>query len=146
MTKSFQFSISRIINASLPFAYRWCTDFREDDYKISSQKRRIRIYERTTNRLIMSVRDRRSDKLVSAARIVTLKPPDSWHLDWIGDENDEKGDYHLSRLGSHRTRFNATFSVTTKTADAPTKKEMQRSVDAVWDKYTRALEKDYLKH
>jgi hypothetical protein len=143
MTRSLQFSVSKIINAPLSFVYRWCTDFREDDQKITDQRRRIRIHERTATRFIMSVRDRHGAKIVSAARIVTLKPPDSWHLDWIGDEYDEKGDYRLTKLGSRRTRFSATFKVASIKPGAPTKQEMRRNVTAVWDKYTRALEKDY---
>ena len=141
--KPFQFSVSKIINAPLPFVYAWCTDFREDDYKISGQNRRIAIFERTANRFIMSIRDKRNSKVVTAARIVTFNPPNSWHLDWIGDENDERGDYRLTRLGAHKTRLNATFKVKPKASDAPRKSEMQKNVNAAWNRYASALEKDY---
>ena len=89
----------------------WWTDFREDDVKITGQKRRVTILERTSNRIIMSVRYRSRGKIQNAARIVTLKPPDAWHLDWIGDDQDETGDYKLTRLDNRRTRLSVLFRV-----------------------------------
>jgi len=141
--KPFQFSISRSINAPISYAFHWCTDFREDDYRLSRQKRRIAILERTEQRFIMSVKSRHGSKIVSAARIVSLTPPNAWHLDWIGDENDETGDYRLTRLSARKTRLNATFKVKPKTSNAPKREQMVKSVNLAWDHYISALEKDY---
>ena len=143
MRKPFQFSITKRINAPLGYAFAWCTDFREDDHKISQQKRRIRILERTRKRFIMSIQTKHGLKGVSAVRIVSLNPPNSWHLDWIGDENNETGDYQLTRLGPRKTQLKATFKVKPKTSNTPTKPTMMKTVNSVWDKYVNALENDY---
>jgi hypothetical protein len=97
---SLQVSVSRKINAPLSFVYAWWTDFSEGDPKITGQKRRLIILERRANRIIMSVRYTSHGRILTAARIVTLKPPNAWHLDWIGDEDEETGDYQLRRLGA----------------------------------------------
>ena len=141
--RPFQFSISKVINAPLSYVFSWCTDFREDDNKLSGQKRRISIFERTKHRFIMSIKTRRGSKVISAARIVSLAPPNAWHLDWIGDENDETGDYQLTRIDGRTTRLNATFKVKPKTSNAPNKKQMAQSVNSAWTNYVAALEKDY---
>ena len=132
--------ISRVINAPLPFVYSWWTDFREDDWKISHQRRKIKIYERTRNRLIMSLKYQSHGETATAARIVTLKPPYAWHLDWIGDEHDETGDYKLTRLAHNRTKLTVMFKVKPKTAPWANKMKVQRGIESVWDKYVAALE------
>jgi regulator of extracellular matrix RemA (YlzA/DUF370 family) len=143
---SFTFSISKVINAPLPFTYAWCTDFREDDTKIAQiagEKTRISILERNKNRFIMSVKYRSRGRIVSAARIVSLMPPNAWHLDWIGDEENETGDYYLMKFGNRKTRLNAVFKFENKTSNLQTKPETVKNNNAVWDKYVAALEKDY---
>jgi len=140
--KPFQFSISKSINAPISFTYDWCTDFREDDHKLIGQKRRIAILERTEQRFIMSIKTRHGSKIISAARIVSLAPPNAWHLDWIGDENDETADYRLTRLSARKTRLNVTFKVKPKVSSAP-KAQMIKSVNSSWDQYVNALENDY---
>ena len=138
-----QVSISRVIDAPLPYVYSWWTDFREDDPKISSQKRRLSILERNAKRIIMSVRYTSHGRVMTAARIVTLKPPNAWHLDWIGDENEETGDYLLRSAGSRKTRLHATFRVNYKHHRSPAKFAFLKSLNEVWDKYIDALERDY---
>ena len=148
MTKvrSFSVKISRIIYAPLSYVYSWWTDFREDDMKITSQKRRISILERTNNRIIMSVRYRSRDRTKNAARIVTLKPPNAWHLDWIGNELYETGDYRLTRLDNRRTKLSVVFKVKSRAASWSDKSIFRKNINSVWDKYVAALEKDYHLH
>lgn len=80
---------------------------------------------------------------MTAARIVTLKPPNAWHLDWIGDEFQETGDYRLQRVGVRRTRLLATFKVTYKNRRTPSKSAFLKNINEVWNKYLTALENDY---
>ena len=136
----FSIKISRMINAPLPFVYSWWTDFREDDWKITGQRRKITIHERTRNRFIMSVKYQGQGKTATAARIVTLKPPDAWHLDWIGDEHDETGDYKLTRVGRNRTKLTVIFKVKPKATSWANKVKRQRIIENVWNKYIAAME------
>jgi hypothetical protein len=81
----------------------------------------------------------------TAARIISLHPPDRWHLDMIGDESNETGDYKLTPLGDHKTRLTATFRVSPKTSSGQSAPRFVKVVNALWDKYVLALEMDYKK-
>jgi len=134
--------ISRTIDAPLRFVYGWCTDFREDDYRISGSKSRRRILEKTGKRVIYTTREKGA-KTVGAASIVTLHPPNAWHVDSIGDQRDTVGDYRLTRLPDGRTRLDIVFKVKRKSSAAPGRTEFLRHLNNSWDKYVATLEKDY---
>jgi hypothetical protein len=140
---SFSLFVSKVIDAPLRFVYAWCTDFREDDYKITGEKKKISILEKTKNRYIISVTDKTGRKPLNAAKVVTLKPPNSWHLDWIGDEDDEFADYRLSHLGKRNTRLSVTFKVKNKRPTAASRVQWTKHANDVWDKYAAALERDF---
>jgi hypothetical protein len=137
------YRVSRIINAPLKFVYNWCTDFREDDNKIGGSRTRRTILQKTKRRVIFMTTQQRRGKTISAVRIVTLHPPNSWHLDKVGMENDEIGDYRLRRLGPKKTRLDMKFKAKYKITHAPTKEKDTEQTNRVWDRYTAALEKDY---
>lgn len=143
MATSHTYHISKVINAPLKFVYNWCVDFREDDPKIWGSKTKRIILQKTKQRVIYMSTSRRRGKASSAVRIVTLKPPNAWHLDLAGQESDEIGDYHLMSLGPRKTSLEITFKVKYKIADAPTKEKDRKQTNEVWDKYVAALERDY---
>ena len=74
---------------------------------------------------------------------MTLQPSNAWHLDLVGQENDEIGDYHLTNLGPRKTKLDITFKVKYKIAHAPTKEKDTKQTNEVWDNYVAALERDY---
>ena len=143
MTSSHTYQISKMINAPLKFVYNWCVDFREDDPKIWGSRTRRIILQRTKRRVIYMSTLKRRGRATSAVRIVTLHPPNVWHLDLVGQENDEIGDYRLTSLGPKKTRLDITFTVKYKIANAPTKEKDAKETSEVWDKYVVALERDY---
>jgi len=140
---SFSLSVSKVINAPLPFVYAWCTDFKEDDYRITGEKKKISILEKKQNRYIISVVDKHGRRPLNAAKVVTLKPPNAWHLDWIGDEDDELADYRLSPVGKRGTRLMVRFKVKNKIPTAANRAQWEKHANYVWDKYVAALERDF---
>lgn len=94
----------------------------------------------------MSVRYTSHGRVITAARIVTLKPPNAWHLDWIGDENEETGNYQLRSLGARKTRLHATFKVNYKYRRTTSKLVFMKNLNGMWDKYVAVLERDYQLH
>ncbi|HXZ98134.1 MAG TPA: hypothetical protein VED24_02070, partial [Candidatus Acidoferrum sp.] len=76
-------------------------------------------------------------------QIVTLRPPNRWHLDYFGEEADEIGYYRLTKLGPRRTRLDMTFKEKYKISGAPTRKEETKQTGVIWDRYVKALERDY---
>jgi hypothetical protein len=142
-TKTHSFRISKIIRAPLAFVYEWCTDFRESDSRITGSKVKRKILLKT-GRLVMYTSSYRSrGKPMIGVNIVSLRPPKRWHLDFLGDEDDETGHYHLTRLGHGRTRLDMSFTEHYRIRRAPTKAQDMKHTNEIWDKYVSALEKEY---
>jgi hypothetical protein len=141
--KTHTFQLSKTINGPLRFVYRWCTDYRESDPKITGSKFKRRILLKTQDRAIYISTYTGGDKPRSIVNVVTLYPPRAWHLDGIGDEIDEKVDYVLTKLGPRRTRLDITFTGHYKTHDVPTKAQDANGVSELWDKHVAALEREY---
>ena len=137
--------VSRVFNAPLRYVYEWCTDYRETDPKITGSTRQRIILEKTKKRAIyVQLYDGADGKRKVCLDIVTLKPPNSWHLDFFGEEDDETGEYRLTSLGKEKTRLDMTFREKwKKIARIPTIEEQVRSSNKVWEKYAVALEQDY---
>lgn len=135
--------LSKIIRAPLGFVYRWCTDFREDDSKISGSKARRIVLQKTKRRSVYISAFREAGRSRYGVNVVTLRPPNTWHLDYVEEEADVIGDYRLTSLGPRRTRLDMTFKEKYKIRGAPTRKEEMKDTNEVWDRYVAALERDY---
>jgi len=143
LTARHTYRISKVINAPLRFVYNWCVDFREDDPKMWGSKAKRMILEKTKRRVIYMSTQRRRSRTVAVVRIVTLRPPNAWHLDLAGQERDEIGDYHLTRLAPRKTKLEITFKAKYRIANAPTKEKDTKQTNETWDKYIAVLERDY---
>ena len=119
-TEEHSYRVSKIITAPLRFAYEWCTDYRESDPKITASKSKRKILLRTEHRVVYATIYRSRGKPRSAVNVVTLHPPKAWHLDSMGDEEDETGEYTLSTLGPRRTKLSMAFTEHYKIRNAPT--------------------------
>jgi len=136
---------SVIFNAPIKFVYDWWTDYREDDPQLYGASYRRIILEKSKKRAIYASNKKGSDgneKL--AVRIVTLSPSTfSWHLDNVAEEDLEKGEYRLKKLGKDRTKLEMVFRNTWKSGPSPSKEEYEAETKATWDAFAPALERDY---
>ena len=144
-TKTHSYRVSKIIHAPLPFVYDWCTDYRESDPRITDSKAKRKMLLKTRRHVIYISSYRSGGKPKIGVNIVTLYPQKWWHLDFIGDEDDETGDYRLMRLGPRRTRLDMSFAEHFKIRNAPTKAQDLKHTHEIWDKYVSALERDYVR-
>jgi len=139
------YRISETFNAPKDFVFDWCTDFREDDYKMTGSTARRRFLERTKERIVWIVKYKEGRRQVEGVRAVWLKPPNSWHFDTCGDGR-EVGDYTLHELKNGKTRLDMVFRVT---YDDPNEVESRavwtKGARKNWSAYARFLEKDYRK-
>jgi hypothetical protein len=142
-TKIHTYKVSRIIRAPIRFVFDWCTDYRESDPKITGTKSRRKILSRKKNRVVYLSQYRMHRKPRSAVNVVTLYPHEAWHLDFIGDGDEEVGEYVLKRLGPRKTRLDMTFQEHYTMRGAPSKTQDIKATHEVWDKYVAALERDY---
>jgi len=136
-------SVSKVINAPLSYVYDWCTDYTPDDSKLTRSKTRRIILTKTPRQAIYLEAFRRNGKPMYSVNIVSLKRPTRWHLDYVGQEADEVGEYRLTRQGPKKTRLDMHFKVRYKIRDAPSRAEDTKQTSIVWDKYVRALEHDF---
>lgn len=141
--KKHSFTVAKVIRAPLRFVYGWCTDYRETDPRITGSKSTRKILMKTKHRVVYTVSYRSGGKTRSAVDVVTLYPPKAWHLDFVGDEDDETGDYALSSLGRNKTKLSMTFTERYKVGKSPSKTQDIKSVHEIWNKYMVALERDY---
>ncbi|MFI5419992.1 MAG: hypothetical protein ACHQ1H_03405 [Nitrososphaerales archaeon] len=141
------YRISKVIEAPLSFVYDWCTDFREDDGKLTGSRNKKKILEKTKSRVITTSSSMENGKLVGHVSIVTLMPPNAWYLDTAGNPKEqETGDYKLTKLGPNKTRLDMVFDVRYGAgARVPTKVWWEKDSGKFWDKLIVALIKDYSK-
>ena len=137
----------RTIRAPLKFAYDWCTDFREDDHEITGETRRREIVEKTRRKVVyVYYWNDETGKQNMSVSIVSLKPPDAWRLDLFSKEENETGNYKLTRLGKNETKLRMVFKHDWKVEqNIPPVAEREERFVRRWDKYIEALESDYRK-
>lgn len=137
------YKVSKKINAPLEYVYKWCTDFREDDPKIIGSKTIRTILQKNQERVIWYVKYKDGKGFAEGVRLVTLRPPNAWHLDTCGDGR-EIGDYVLKSLGKNKTRLDMRFTVTYDSKkDVEDKDEWEADSDKHWTIYKKALEADF---
>lgn len=137
------YGLTMRFNAPLSYTYRWCTDYREDDYKISGETSRRHIMEASARKYAWVVHSGSKGKGQEKIRIVTLSPPNGWHLEGYGDEYNIDGDYVLKRLGPRETELKMKFRMLYKTIPPESKEEFVTDLEEEWEKFRKALEKDY---
>src|SRR5208282_2280143 len=144
ITKTNVISVSKVINAPLSFVYDWCTDDSPDDTKLTRSSARRIILNKTPRQAIYLETFQRNGKSMCAVNIVSLRRPTRWHLDYIGQDADEIGEYRLTKQGHKKTKLDMRFKVKYKIHGAPTRSEDTKQTSIVWDKYVSALEKEFL--
>jgi hypothetical protein len=136
--------VSKTISAPLRFVFNWCTDFREDDPLLTGSKGTRKILEKTKKRVVYAQLDPQEDGSQKVGvDYVILKPPTSWHLEYFGEDDNEIGDYKLTRLGKNKTKLTMVFKESWKLENVPTIEEQVASTNRSWDQYVAALEKEY---
>ena len=137
--------VNRVIRAPLKYVFDWCTDFRETDPKIIGSARKRVIIEKTRKRVIFAqVWNESEDNMRVNVDIVTLSPPDSWHLDMFGSFRNETAEYKLKNLGKDKTELRVVFK--NRWREAPKVENAEHEVkrlNDIWDAYADALERDY---
>lgn len=137
------YGISLAIDAPLTYVYDWCTDFTDDDPKITGAPYTRHVIEKTKKRVVWIQRYTIDGTVKEGVRIVTLSPPDSWHLESINEEVYRIGDYILSSSGRERTKLKIKIKARYKTNEPKSTLSLKQNLSEDWDKYKAALVKDY---
>jgi len=129
----------------LDFAFAWCTDYTPEDASLEGESYQRKIIERTSRRVIFEDLEESDDGWNWSRDVVTLRPPNRWHMVGIGNRRDVRADYVLSPLPDGRTRFDLRWSRRPKVPDAKklTKAEREASTMRAWKRFAAAMEQDY---
>ncbi len=148
-TKYRTYRFRKLVRAPLPFVYRWCTDYRQDDDRITDSiyQYQAKIVLREPTRIVRIItlpgrnRNRNTD-----VEIISLLPPDRWHLEKLSVTDDETGAYRLVRRGPKLTAVQMRFRKKWKIPDLPDPKEYRALFSRVWDRYVDVMEKEFRRH
>jgi hypothetical protein len=135
--------LAREIAAPLSYVYAWCTDYRSDDWRLSTRRPRprFRVIRLSPRRLlrIRSTPGAAPDPAV-AVDLIRLNPPDAWHTDQIDEDDRETVDYRLTSLGPERTRLDLLVTERWLIRDHPSRAETRRRVEGAWERYAPQIE------
>ncbi|MCI4330415.1 MAG: hypothetical protein L3K19_01020 [Thermoplasmata archaeon] len=136
---------SKRIDAPLPFVFRWCTDYRDDDDALTDDlyHYQARIVLREPHRIVRVITVPGPDQnRCTDVEIIRLSPPDRWTLEKLSWTDDELGTYRLHRVDSGRTQLEMRFVKTWKTSRIPSRERYRRLFHRVWDRYVSLIEAD----
>jgi hypothetical protein len=140
------FRFHKLIRAPLPFVYRWCTDYREDDDRITDDiyHYRAKIVLREPRRVVRIIQvPGRSTNRNTEVEIISLFPPTRWRLAKFSVTDDETGSYCLIRIGPMRTLLDMNFRESWKTGRIPNRARYRALFNRVWDRYVQTIEADF---
>jgi hypothetical protein len=144
-----KFRFRKLVHASLPYVFRWCTDYREDDDRLTESiyHYRAKIVLREPARLVRLITvPGRSRSRNTDVEIISLLPPDRWRLVKLSFTDDETGSYRLTRQGRALTSIEMRFRRMWKVGKLPDQERYRALFNQVWDRYVEVMEADYRKH
>jgi hypothetical protein len=140
-----EYRITTVLRVPLAFAYRWCTDFRPDDARREGETYERRILERGPRRVVYEDLEATTAGWRWSRHVVTLRPPNRWHSDSVGNYRDVRLDYSLKALGPERTRFTLTWRRRPYPLGGrpPTRQTVEKGTFRAWRNFAQAMERDY---
>ena len=135
--------ISKILRAPLDKAFRWCTDYNEQDPSIAKNPRSRSIIKREGN--VIYLEDEQLDETIPNRRTkVTLYPPNKWVAEFEGSIWQGTGTYTLTKH-AEGTKLTIVFDMTSIQRDFTPEKLCARAIDS-WERYGAALESELSDH
>jgi len=129
----------------MDFAFAWCTDYTPEDAKLEGDSYQRKIIERTPRRIVLEDLYDTKAGWVWSREVVTLRPPNRWHMDGVGNHRDAMADYMLSPLPDGGTRLDLRWRRRPLDPAAAKLTKAQREASALraWKRFGAAMERDY---
>lgn len=140
-----EYRIRVTFRVPLTFAFAWCTDFTPEDASLEGEAYTRKIIERTPRRVVFEDLEEDDRGWIWTREVVTLRPPNRWHMDGVGSRRDATADYVLSSLPDGRTLLDLRWRrrPTVREAKTLTKAEREASMLRAWKRFGAAMERDY---
>ena len=142
-----EYHASVSFHAPLDFVFAWCTDYTPEDGALENENYARKIIERTPRRVIFEDLEESPSGWDWQRAIVSLRPPNRWHMVGVGNNRDVEADYVLSNLPRGRTRLDLRWKRMPRVADVKKRSKAEREASATraWKRFAVALERDYQK-
>jgi hypothetical protein len=127
------------------FVYDWCTDYTPGDAKLEGETYDRRIISRKPRRVVYEDLYEGNDGWRWSRHEVTLRPPDRWHSESVGNYRHIKVDYRLRPLADGRTELElrARRGPSFMPFRPIPKREWEKEIAVAWRRFGRNLERDY---
>ncbi len=129
----------------LDFAFAWCTDYTPEDASLEGESYQRKIVERTQRRVVFEDLEDSKEGWFWGRDEVTLRPPNRWHMDGVGNHRDVTADYVLTRLPDGRTQLELRWRRRPNGPEAKRIPKAQREADTLraWKRFGKAMERDF---
>lgn len=128
----------------LEFAFNWCTDYTPEDAALEGESYQRKIVERSKNRVVFEDLEEGDTGWVWARDVVTLRPPNRWHMESIGSHRDVTADYVLTTLPGGNTQLELRWW---RKPHPPGRRipraQREKETGLAWKRFAAAMERDY---
>jgi hypothetical protein len=133
--------------APLGFVFRWCTDYRSDDAVRAGELYERRVIERGPRRVVLEDLWWEPDGWRWRRSEVTLRPPNRWSVDSVGNLRDAHIEYVLTERSRERTELDIRMlrRPGSRQKRQPPKRKFEAEVTRMWRHLSASLESDYRK-
>ena len=140
-----EYRVRVTFRAPLDFAFAWCTDYTPKDAALEGESYRRKVVERSGRRIVFEDLEEVKDGWVWSRDTVTLRPPNRWHMEGVGNRRDVTADYLLTTLTDGRTQLELRWRrhSNVPVAKPLTKAQREAGMLASWTRFARAMERDY---
>lgn len=140
-----EYRIRVTFRAPLDFAFAWCTDYTPQDASLEGESYERKIIERTPRRVIFEDLEETDDGWFWSRDVVTLRPPNRWHMDGVGNRRDVTASYILTSLPEGGTRLDLRWRREPKMPEKKKLTKAEREADTIgaWKMFAAAMERDY---
>lgn len=140
-----RYHVEETFRAPIGYAFRWCTDYSPRDPAIEKDDYVRRILARAPGRVVYQDFGRAGRGWFLNQQSVHLDPPTHWHAESVGTYRRWSIDYRLRKMtdGTTRFTFDGVRRATPLAETVPTRAEVRANLRELWDRFGRALEKDY---
>lgn len=132
------------LRVPMDFAFAWCTDYTPEDAALEGESYERKIVERTPRRVVFEDLEETDSGWVWSRDVVTLRPPNRWHMEGVGNRRDVTADYVLSPLPDGRTQLELRWWRRPK---PPGKRipraQREKETGLAWKRFAKAMERDH---
>lgn len=140
-----EYRIRVTFGVPLDFAFAWCTDFTPMDARLEGESYERKIIEHAPRRVVFEDLEGSETGWIWSRDVVTLRPPNRWHMEGSGNRREVIADYVLSSLPDGRTQLELRWKrrPTVPEAKPLTKAGREASTTRAWKRFAAAMERDY---